>query len=141
MLPSHLKMTSPAQFKRTMRRGSKAGSRTVVVHYWCPFLGGVQQRDALTTSADQVALSAAPRCGLVVSKAVGNAVVRHRVSRRLRHVLASLIADGTIPDQAHVVVRALPAAAEATSHKLLRDVTSALGHAADKASRSVKHVR
>lgn len=132
MLPSHLKMTSPAQFKRTMRRGSKAGSHTVVVHYWCPYLGN--------TPADQIALAGGPRCGLVVSKAVGNAVVRHRVSRRLRHVLAGLIAEGMLPDQAHVVVRALPAAAEANSQKLLRDVTKALEHAAEKTARAPRYV-
>jgi ribonuclease P protein component len=62
--------------------------------------------------------------GLVVSKAVGNAVVRHRVSRRLRHVVGPLVprlATGTA-----VVLRALPAAATATSAELAADVGSAL---------------
>jgi ribonuclease P protein component len=34
-----------------------------------------------------------PRVGLIVNKAVGSAVVRHRVSRRLRHVCARVFAE------------------------------------------------
>ena len=47
--------------------------------------------------------------GFVVSKAVGTAVVRNRVKRRLRHLVGKHL-DGT-PDRARVVIRALPAAA------------------------------
>lgn len=65
-----------------------------------------------------------PRFGFIVSKAVGNAVVRHRTSRRLRHVCAALTAQ--LPDRFDVVVRALPAAAKATSEELMRDVQRAL---------------
>jgi putative membrane protein insertion efficiency factor len=42
---------------------------------------------AVPDSAD-----ASPRAGLVVSRAVGGSVVRHRVARRLRHLLASRLA-------------------------------------------------
>lgn len=70
-----------------------------------------------------------PRVGLVVSKAVGNAVTRHAVSRRLRHTAGRIIADegatGLRPGMS-VVLRALPAAATATSGELERDVRHAL---------------
>jgi ribonuclease P protein component len=49
------------------------------------------------------------RVGFVVSKAVGGAVVRNRVKRRLRHLVAAEL-DGTRTG-VDVVVRALPAAA------------------------------
>lgn len=65
-----------------------------------------------------------PRFGLIVSKAVENAVVRHRTSRRLRHVCARLAVQ--LPDRFDVVVRALPAAATASSEELMRDVRKAL---------------
>lgn len=68
-----------------------------------------------------------PRAGFVVSKAVGNAVVRHRVSRRLRHLVADRL-DG-LPAGAALVVRALPPAADASSAELGRDLDSALGAA------------
>lgn len=57
-----------------------------------------------------------PRVGFVVSKAVGNAVVRNRTKRRLRAVVATELAG--IPSGADVVVRAQPAAAQATSAQL-----------------------
>ena len=50
------------------------------------------------------------RAGLIVSKAVGNAVTRNRVKRQLRHLLAGLLASpGFAVD---VVVRALPSSAD-----------------------------
>ncbi len=71
------------------------------------------------------------RFGLVVSKAVGNSVVRHRVSRRLRALLGqrtALFGSGV-----DVVVRALPPASEATSAQL--------GAAIDKAVRKLDSSR
>jgi ribonuclease P protein component len=65
-----------------------------------------------------------PRAGLVVSKAVGGSVVRHRVSRRLRHLLAPRL--GELPAGAMVVVRALPPAADATSAELGDDLDSGI---------------
>lgn len=64
------------------------------------------------------------RAGFVVSKAVGNSVVRHRVTRRLRHLLAQRM--GTMPAGSALVVRALPPAASATSAELATDLDGAL---------------
>jgi ribonuclease P protein component len=64
------------------------------------------------------------RVGLVVSRKVGNAVVRNQVSRRLRAVCSARLerwADGDL-----VVVRALPASATATSAELGQDLDQAL---------------
>jgi ribonuclease P protein component len=58
----------------------------------------------------------APRVGFVVSKAVGNAVVRNRVRRQLRHLVKSHLS--TLSPSAELVVRALPAAAELSSAEL-----------------------
>jgi len=68
-----------------------------------------------------------PRAGFVVSKAVGNAVVRHRVARRLRHLVADRI-SGLAPGTS-LVVRALPPSADASSAELARDLDSALAAA------------
>lgn len=57
-----------------------------------------------------------PRVGFVVSKGVGNAVVRNRTKRRLRAAVATELAG--IPAGADVVVRAQPAAARATYAEL-----------------------
>jgi ribonuclease P protein component len=68
--------------------------------------------------------AARTRIGFVVSKAVGNSVVRHRVTRRLRHLFRDRL--GTVPPGCALVVRALPSAAEATSAELGKDIDSAL---------------
>lgn len=65
-----------------------------------------------------------PRFGLIVSKAVGNAVIRHRVARRLRHMCHQMISE--LPSDTDVVIRALPGAADASSAELLRQMRTAM---------------
>lgn len=67
--------------------------------------------------------SALPLVGFVVGRNVGPAVVRNRVKRRLRHLMAERIGD-LAPGR--VVVRANPPAAYATFSDLSRDVDSCL---------------
>ena len=67
------------------------------------------------------------RVGFVVSKAVGNSVVRHRVVRRLRALAASRLS--TLDAATELVVRANPAAAHATSVQLGEALDSALARA------------
>lgn len=55
--------------------------------------------------------SARSRAGFVVSRAVGNAVRRNRVKRRLRHLAAAALPSA--PFAVDVVVRALPPAVSA----------------------------
>jgi ribonuclease P protein component len=64
------------------------------------------------------------RAGFVVSKAVGGSVVRHRVVRRLRHLVAPRLVD--LPMGSVLIVRALPPAAAAPSARLADDLDSAL---------------
>ena len=65
-----------------------------------------------------------PRVGLVVSKAVGGSVVRHRVARRLRHVMRDRL--DRLPPGTRMVVRALPKSADADSTRLGSDIDRAL---------------
>ena len=67
---------------------------------------------------------AGPRAGFVVGKAVGNSVVRHRVTRRLRAVVLGELTR--LPASADLVVRARPDAAEASSAQLREDLRSGL---------------
>jgi ribonuclease P protein component len=62
--------------------------------------------------------------GFVVSKAVGGAVVRNRVRRRLRGLVMEHI--DTVPQGADVVVRALPPAASVDYATLGSELRSAL---------------
>lgn len=64
------------------------------------------------------------RAGFVVGRAVGNSVVRHRVTRRLRAVVRAEL--HRLPASADLVVRARPEAADAPSERLRRDLTAGL---------------
>jgi ribonuclease P protein component len=71
-----------------------------------------------------VAGSDPARVGFVVSKAVGPAVIRNRVKRRLRHLARESVTD--LPGSAVLVVRALPAAATAEYAELAADLERCL---------------
>jgi ribonuclease P protein component len=65
-----------------------------------------------------------PRVGLVVSKAVGPAVTRNLVKRRLRHLARDHV--GALPEGALLVLRALPSAAQASYEELGNELTRCL---------------
>ena len=118
MLPQSNKLRSSRDFTVTVRRGRRIGRKTLVLHIRDTAASGEDKTDT------QIARFGGPRVGLVVSKAVGNAVTRHAVSRKLRHVMAAAAQD--LPSTMDIVVRALPASATATSQELSHDVQSAL---------------
>lgn len=130
MLPRPARLHRSSDFGATVRTGARAGRPLLVVH-----LAVVSAQDS---SAHRSRPGESPRAGFVVSKAVGNSVVRHRVARRLRHLMASRLAD--LPAGAGVVVRALPASADASSDALAADLDSALRSALRKARERVDAV-
>lgn len=87
-------------------------------------VGGEAKPEAQANTAPTRDSSASTRVGFVVSKAVGVAVVRHRVARRLRHLMRDRLPD--LPAGTLVVVRALPPAADASSRELGTDIDAAL---------------
>ncbi|GAU66730.1 ribonuclease [Streptomyces sp. NBRC 110611] len=60
-----------------------------------------------------------------MSKAIGTAVVRNKVKRRLRHLVRDRL--DRLPAGSLVVVRALPGAGDADHDQLARDLDAALG--------------
>jgi ribonuclease P protein component len=95
--PAH-RLRTKADFACALRTGRRIPGRLVVLHL-------------ALTGADQP-----PRAGLAVGRSVGSSVVRHRVARRIRHLLRDHIRR--LPDGALLVVRALPSAAGASSAEL-----------------------
>jgi len=93
VLPARHRLRSSADFAAVFRGargagGSRSGSRFMVVH---------------ANSADARA-GQPPRVGLVVSKAVGNAVVRNRTKRVLRALMSARV--GQVPDGVDLVIQA-----------------------------------
>jgi ribonuclease P protein component len=117
VLSTNHRLRAAADFRETVRRGRRAGGRLVVVH-----LTGNVDKDA-NQHSDQ-----STRVGFVVSKAVGPAVIRNRVKRRLRHLMRARV--GTLGSGSHLVVRAQPAAATATSAELGADLDRCLDRVA-----------
>jgi ribonuclease P protein component len=74
------------------------------------------------------------RAGLVVGKAVGNAVERNRVKRRLRHLLRERLA--ALPAGTGLVVRALPPASATGSTELGTQLDALLARALRPRARS-----
>ena len=107
MLPAAARLTSGEAFGHCVRAGRRAGSRTVVLH--------LELTDGLARP---------PRVGFVVSRAVGGAVVRNRVRRRLRHLVRERL--DSLPAASVLVVRALPAAAGASYAELREDLARCL---------------
>ena len=109
MLPAHHRLVDSDAFRATVRSGHRSGSRTLVVHL------------ARNESGEPA------RAGFVVSKAVGNAVVRNRVKRRLRHLTREHLSSlQGLPGSAVLVVRALPASATASYAELGADLDRCL---------------
>ncbi|MDP3893394.1 ribonuclease P protein component [Nocardioides sp.] len=113
MLPAVHRLTDSEGFRTAVRSGRRAGSRTLVVH--------------LASAAADAPDAAEPQVGFVVSRAVGNAVLRNRVKRRLRHLAREHVTS--LPGSAVLVIRALPAAAEASYAELGADLRRALAKA------------
>lgn len=123
MLPRAKRVRTPADFSQTLRSGARTGRRNLVV--------SARLYDPTSTES-----STGPvRVGFVVSKAVGNAVVRNRVKRRLRAAVAAQL-NGPLTDHpgGTVVVRALPPSGTAEWAELKGDLDSALAGALRKAA-------
>lgn len=118
MLPADRRVKRGDEFALAIRGGRRAGRPTLVAHLWPADL------DVSELSVAEARTGPA-RAGFVVSKAVGRAVTRNRVKRRLRHLVADRL--NRLPDGSLLVIRALPPAAAADGDELARDLDSALG--------------
>lgn len=114
MLAAAQRLRRREDFTAVLRRGRRVGRGVLVTH--------------LSVVIDESRFSTLPaRAGFVVSKAVGNAVVRNRVRRRLRHLMRDRLAE--LPAGSSVVIRALPGAADRDYRALTKDLDAALAAA------------
>jgi ribonuclease P protein component len=114
VLPTEHRLRRREDFATAVRRGRRAGRPLLVVHLSSGATDPHVPGETLPPT----------RAGFVVSKAVGNAVVRNTVKRRLRHLMRDRLAS--VPPGSLVVVRALPGAGDADHEQLARDLDAAL---------------
>jgi ribonuclease P protein component len=115
VLPAAHRLHTSAEFSEVVRRGRRSSRPLLTVH----LLPGHDRREG-----------APVRAGLVVSKAVGGSVVRHRTARRLRHLLRDHL--DRLPPGSRLVVRAAPSAGAAPSAALAGDLDAALRRAVER---------
>jgi ribonuclease P protein component len=122
VLPAQSRLTDRDDFTTVVRRGRRSGRTLIVMHVLLP--DATDDGPAVEGSAVDAAVVGSSQVGFVVSKAVGGSVVRHRVARRLRHLMRDRLVDA--PEGSRIVVRALPASANADSTSLGADLDRAL---------------
>jgi ribonuclease P protein component len=93
MLPKLNRLTSTKDFQNVTKSGVRVYSDVAVIY-------------ALANPTSQKN----SQIGLIVSKVVGNSVIRHKISRQLRNVVKDLLP--TIPNNIQIVIRALPSITE-----------------------------
>jgi ribonuclease P protein component len=120
VLPTENRLRRRQDFATAVRRGRRAGRPLLVVHLRSGNPPTMEDRDPHAAGGT---LPPA-RAGFVVSKAVGSAVVRNLVKRRLRHLVRERL--GLLPPGSLIVVRALPGAGAADHSLLARDLDAAL---------------
>lgn len=100
------RVTRGEDYRQTVRAGRRVGGALCITHAVLRSSGG----DA--------------RFGFIISKAVGNAVTRNRVRRRMKSIVERRLREGMTG--VDVVFRALPASADATFAELDREINVAL---------------
>jgi ribonuclease P protein component len=116
VLPAAARLRRSTEFTATPRVARAArGDGLLVLHAAPP------------DPADGFPQASSPRVGFVVPRAVGPAVARNRVRRRLRHLLRDRL--DRLPAGSRLVVRVLPPAASASSAQLARALDRALSRA------------
>jgi ribonuclease P protein component len=88
MLPTKNRLRTSKDFALTTKTGVRATSLSLVVYL----------QTNLNTLND-------PQVGLIVNKSVGGSVVRHRVSRQIRHLISGHLKD--FPKNSQIVIRVL----------------------------------
>lgn len=107
-------------YRSVVRRGRRSATAHVVVSVVRRPVGAEPGPDDPT------------RFGFIVAKTVGNAVTRNTVRRRLKAIAHDLLTE--VPTGHDVVIRALPAAAQAGWPSLLGDVSRSFARGVEKAA-------
>lgn len=104
MLPKIARITAPADFSRVTKSGIRASTESFVAYlYIQPASKDIDERESQR------------RAGLIVGKSAGGSVQRHRLSRKLRHLIAPELTK--FPAGSLLVIRALTQKSESAGGK------------------------
>jgi ribonuclease P protein component len=89
VLPQGARLTASSDFARATKSGVRVTTQHFVGYL---YISSVTNNDSA-------------KCGLIINKAVGRSVKRHRLARKIRHAVAPHIAS--LPTGSLLVIRAL----------------------------------
>ena len=92
MLPNSARIKSSSDFARVTKLGKRNSTESLVGYL-------------LVEHNLQTPVPAQPKLGLIVSKSIGNSVIRHRIARQIRHAVKDLL--NTLPTGSLLVIRAI----------------------------------
>jgi ribonuclease P protein component len=121
VLPQQSRMRRAEDFRRVLRAGRRAGGSVLAGHLLLLPPGP----DGAAGTPGEVLSGDPAKVGFIVSRAVGSAVVRNRVKRRLRELMRGRLAS--LPRGCLLVLRAHPAAASARQADLAADLDLVIG--------------
>ena len=117
MLAKSARLTESADFARATKSGARFSTQHFVGYLY-------------PTTLDQPA-----RAGLIIGKTVGGSVTRHRIARKLRHIIADFYQ--TLPNGTLLVVRALTGAHTADAQsEIVKIINQLIKKLSEKADRS-----
>jgi ribonuclease P protein component len=120
VLASAQRLRRSKDFAAAVRGGRRAARGVVLVHLTVP-------ADLDNPPVDARSKDVSTRAGFIVSKAVGGAVTRNTIRRRLSHLTRERLAG--LPPGSTLVVRALAGAADVAYPRLAADLDAAIGAA------------
>jgi ribonuclease P protein component len=106
VLPKNARLTDSNDFARATKSGLRVSTQNFIGYLY------------LNNNNNQT------RAGIIVGKSVGGSVVRHLVSRKVRHILAGEIYK--LPEHSLLVIRALNSAAKAKNQEEISLIVSKL---------------
>jgi ribonuclease P protein component len=115
VLPKNARLTASADFARATKSGTRVTTENYVGYL---YLSPVTNQKA-------------PRCGLIINKAVGGSVLRHTIARKLRHAVAPQISK--LPTGSLLVIRAL---AKNNTDSIFTEVEKLTNKLLERAARS-----
>lgn len=118
----HHRVTRGEDYRRIVRNGNRVGGAFCITYAVSRALP--DEQDPMLKRQDPA------RFGYIVSKAVGNAVTRNLVRRRMKSITDAMLQDGMTGFD--IVFRALPAAAAATYSELEQGMQKAVSRLSDR---------
>ena len=120
VLPGPARLRRRSEFQTAVRTGRRGSTRALTLHL-ATRDGAAKDRATATPSES---FTESTRIGFVIPRAVGTAVVRNQVRRRLRHLLRDRLEQ--LPGDSLLVVRVAPPAARLSSPGLASALDEAL---------------